>query len=90
MCRANIEPLLRFLIEPAIECPPARETQGVDRAIRIDHGNLKITLERRSDNGLPIYDNLGQIQQPNFSGSPNQSNNSAAMTKPATGRWSLS
>ena len=66
MRRAEVHPFFCFRIEPAIECPPARETQGVDRAIRIDHGNLKITLERRSDNGLPIYDNLGQIQQPKF------------------------
>ena len=51
MRRANIDALLRFRIEPGVKCAAAGKFQGIDRAIRIDHGKFKVAVERGSNEG---------------------------------------
>lgn len=52
MRRANINALLRFRIEPAVKCAAAGKFQGLDRAIRTDHGKFKVAVERGSNADL--------------------------------------
>ena len=61
MCRAEVHPLPRSRIQPTVERAAAREFQDMDGAPRIDHRKFQIALEGRSNDGLPIYNDLRQI-----------------------------
>lgn len=52
MGRVDVEPLARLRLGPAAIDAPARKNQSM-RAVAIDHGELKIAVERRAGNGLP-------------------------------------
>ena len=52
MGRPDVDPGAGFRIQPAAECPPAREDKAM-LALTVDHGKLKVAVIRRGGNGFP-------------------------------------
>ena len=55
VCRTHVDPLFRFRVDPATEDVAAWKHQRVRLTGRVKDGKLKVAVERRGGDRLPLH-----------------------------------